>query len=53
MVLPLGGQYPVQAIDLNSTRGVTGWSTRVAGPLMIWVNSTTGTPQLWAGLNLL
>jgi hypothetical protein len=53
VVLPLGGQYPVQAVDLDTARGVVGWSTRAAGALMIWVNSTTGTPQLWAGLNLL
>jgi len=52
VLLPLNGQYPAQAIDLQASKNVGGWSTRVAGPLLIWVNSTTGTPQLWAALNL-
>jgi hypothetical protein len=32
--------------------GIEGWSTRVGGPLMVWVDSAaTGKPQLYAAMN--
>jgi hypothetical protein len=50
IALPIGGQYATNAIDLYKRSGIVGWSIRTAGPLAIWVNSTTRTPQLWSAI---
>jgi hypothetical protein len=51
-VMPAGGAYPAQAMDLHPSLGIEGWSTRVAGPLMVWVDSAaTGKPQLYSAMN--
>ena len=47
-VLPLGGAYPADAVDLYPAYGMKGWSTRAAGRSIVWVDNATGTPQLWA-----
>jgi hypothetical protein len=40
LALPLNGAFPADLIDMPSQHHMTGWDTRAAGSLIVWVNTT-------------